>query len=475
MRKLLLTASALSLLALVANAQDQALGDFFHSRPKSVAPSPVPSPSSSAPAPVTAAPTSQNTCAQIGPQRIAVILANYDGSPSDAATPNADYVKELMLGTSHDFSVSNYYKTVSGGRTWFESVKILGPYHAPKPFVHDQSKVSYVGESLDKWEGSLLTLAQNDVDFTKIDRVVFITPEAIDPQGQPVEMAAGLAAQGTCDLMYSGPNGSRGLAHAWVRADIHYQQAADPHTVSYHPETLSPAVLQSQLRQRMMLDMAPIAHELGHTFGLGHANRVNRPEPGQTPTQFQNQEILPAADQTLYEMTYGDPFSEMSAGDIQWLNVAHLNHLGWLSPSEITEVRDDGTFRIYPLEGGSSITTALKGLKIPRAIQSKTEATKSFLWVEYRQGNSSYDTDLSGIGHVTDGALVHYTNPNQPGPNSMWPEETILLNFKIGPVSPYEKDYTLKGKWKDEHSQVQLEVLHVTPEYLDIHVSFVKP
>jgi hypothetical protein len=49
------------------------------------------------------------------------------------------------------------------------------------------------------------------------------------------------------------------------------------------------------------------------------------------------------------------------------------------------------------------------------------------------------------------------------------------LNFTpSGPIPAYQKDLTLKGIWKDLHSLVRLQVIQVTPEYLDIQVSFEK-
>jgi hypothetical protein len=164
----------------------------------------------------------------------------------------------------------------------------------------------------------------------------------------------------------------------------------------------------------------------------------------------------------------------MGAGEIQWLNVAHLNQLGWLGTNQTQEIRVEGTYRIYPLESDAPGGT-LKGLKIPRVIQSPNESTVSDLWVEYRQRTTVYDTEISGVAHSTDGAIVQYTNPNQPGPNSIWPFETVLLNFHPDgqPVNPYEPDLTLTTSWKDDHSMVKLDVVDITPDYMDIHVSFV--
>ena len=421
----------------------------------------------------TNAPSTQvpNSCSPIGPQRVAVILANYDGAPAGTATPNVDYVRELFLGANHDFSVSDYYKTISSGRTWFSSVTVLGPYQSPKPFVVDPTVNGGMDTALDQWETDLVALASKDQDFTQIDRVVFLTPNAIDATGASVPMGAGLAAQGICDLDSVNTDGiHRPLAHAWVLASTAYL-GATADRITNDPSSLTTDELNAGIRHLQMLDMAPITHELGHTFGLGHANQVNRPQTGYS-NQFMNNEILPGATDTLYENSYADPFSVMGAGEIQWLNVAHLTQLGWLdTTTETEEVRSEGTFRIYPLEGAMG---TLKGLKIPRVIQSPNESTVSDLWVEFRQRTSVYDTELSNT-HTTAGAIVHYTNPKQPGPNSMWPFETVLLNFHPDGqlVNPYETDLTLTTSWKDDHSMVQIDIVDATTSYIDVHVSFV--
>jgi hypothetical protein len=423
-------------------------------------------------APVTEHP---NACSVLGPQRIGVILASYPGAPADTATPSAAYIKELFSGVddqglSLGFSVTDYYATVSNGKTTLQSVAIAGPYQAPA-FTVDMSDPNNMYRGLNNWEASLLTLASKDLDLMNIDRVVFITPEAINTNGTSIPMAAGLSAQGVCDLDYTGPEGHRTFAHSWIRAAVQYK-GVDITTLESQPGLLTPPQLLAAIRRQNMLDMAPITHELGHTFNLGHANQIKRPQEGFSPPN--NDEVLPAQDQNLYEVEYGDPFSVMSSNSIQWLNAAHLSLLGWLDPSEIQTVQANGTFRIYPLETPGK----LRAIKIPRAIHSPTDpndpslANGEYLWVEYRQSLGIYDTDLN-LKYDRNGALVHYTNPKQPMPGNYYPEETLLLNFvPSGPVSPYQTDFTLKTSWKDPHSMVSLKVVQITPQFIDVNVEF---
>jgi hypothetical protein len=416
-----------------------------------------------------------NLCSTTGPQRIAVVLANYPGAPFDSATPHPDYIRELFLGIENDFSVSDFYKTISGSRTVFQSVQIAGPYEVPAQFVVDLNQNAGIDRALDQWESDLVERAGSDIDFTQIDRVVFITPNAIDLKGAPVGMGDGMAEQGDCNLDSISTSGVHHLlAHAWVRARLTFQGVDYIVEHSFSSGMIpTSAQIQAAVRRQEMLDMAPIIHELGHTFGLGHANQVNRPSTGLV-NPFQNDEILPAAEVKLWELGYADPFSAMGAGEIQWFNLAHLSQLGWLNNDQIKEVRTEGTYRIYPLELQDG---KLKGLKIPRVVQSVNESTVSELWVEYRKRSTVYDTELTGITHTTDGAIVHYTNPNQPNSDVGLPFETVLLNFQDDHtvVNTYETNLTLTKSWKDDHSLVNLEVIDVTPDYIDVHVSFSVP
>ena len=410
-----------------------------------------------------------NLCSPVGSQRLAVILASYEGAPNSTGVPNSTYVRELMLGEQHDFSVAGFFKTVSNLRTQFSSIKVLGPYHRVKPFTANTSTPGGIYNAMNQWQRDLIEMAKQDQDFTEIDRVVFITPNAIDASGNAIMMGAGMAGQGVCDLETVNSLGvHHKVAHAWILARPEYRGINL--TQVEGPRPLPPAQREQAIRNQMMSDMAPIIHELGHTFGFGHANQVNRPQPN-SRNRFMNDEILPGADDTLYQNSYADPFSAMGSNQIQWLNVAHLSQVNWIEATQIEEVRKDGIYRIYPLELNDQ---KLKGLRIPRIVTDLNEKTDASIWVEYRKRLSVYDTDITGIHHSTDGAIVHYTNPHQPGPNSIWPFETVLLNFHPSgqPVNPYETDLTLTTRWKDEHSQVSLEVLTATPDYLDIKVAF---
>ncbi len=141
------------------------------------------------------------------------------------------------------------------------------------------------------------------------------------------------------------------------------------------------------------------AHELGHTLGLFHSNKLNCPDlttTGVTP-DCSSQE-------------YGDAFDIMGSGGTfngTALLPSHMNtflkdKLGWLKDSNIVTT-DAGTYTIEPLETAS---TGIKLLRIPYGIGN-------FYYVEYRQPigfdkgiNLSHDGMNLSLG-AYNGALLH--------------------------------------------------------------------
>jgi hypothetical protein len=139
------------------------------------------------------------------------------------------------------------------------------------------------------------------------------------------------------------------------------------------------------------LTFKDVAHELGHSFGLDHAEAL---ECG-TASIGTNCSVI----------DYGDKFDDMGTGSTQ-LNAYQKERLGWLnygaSPS-ITTVESSGTYFIEPLETLS--TGGAKALKILKSIDPIT-GDKTWYYVEFRQAVGA-DAGLSAYPNVTTGALIH--------------------------------------------------------------------
>ena len=107
--------------------------------------------------------------------------------------------------------------------------------------------------------------------------------------------------------------------------------------------------------------LATVAHELGHTYGLLHANlwRIN------------DGNAASAAGNTL---EYGDPFDVMGSTSATGVtrdarhhfNPWHKNRLGWLPDSAVTTVTTSGTYRIYRFDSRTAPRTQPQALRIFR-------------------------------------------------------------------------------------------------------------
>ncbi len=88
-------------------------------------------------------------------------------------------------------------------------------------------------------------------------------------------------------------------------------------------------------------EMAPgvTAHELGHNYGLWHANLWN------TTSNFSS--VGPGTN-----LEYGNIYDTMgnAGGGINQFNAAHKNALDWLKADAVQEVTSNGVYRIYPMD-----------------------------------------------------------------------------------------------------------------------------
>ncbi len=100
-------------------------------------------------------------------------------------------------------------------------------------------------------------------------------------------------------------------------------------------------------------DFRIVAHELGHTFGLFHANvwQVNDGSP-----------ISPGGTSVEYADPY-DTMGENLANDLRVdFNAWFKNRLGWISSAGIQDVTTSGTYRVYNFDDVNA--TGILGLRI---------------------------------------------------------------------------------------------------------------
>jgi hypothetical protein len=118
-------------------------------------------------------------------------------------------------------------------------------------------------------------------------------------------------------------------------------------------------------------------HELGHNFGLNHANFWDT----------SGQSIIGAGD----NIEYGDSFDTMgnAGGGKNHFNARYKQFLNWLTSSQVATVSASGRFRLYPHDDPAS--TGLRGIRIVRSSQ-----TNYFL--EFRNRYSGNKWLANGLG-----------------------------------------------------------------------------
>jgi len=182
------------------------------------------------------------------------------------------------------------------------------------------------------------------------------------------------------------------------------------------------------------------AHELGHNYGLLHAN-LWRSTDGNPIGQGSNVE-------------YGDCYDDMGACVNQSMN-SHFNTrykrlLDWLTDANVQTVTSNGTYRIFAQDSISA--GGFRTLKIQK------DSTKNY-WIEFRQLFQS----------ASDGALIRWDYASQ---NFL---ETQLLDMNPNTASAYDSALLIGQSFYDSTSQIRITVMgkgNTTPESLDVKVEF---
>lgn len=176
-------------------------------------------------------------------------------------------------------------------------------------------------------------------------------------------------------------------------------------------------------------DSKVFIHELGHTFGLLHANSIS----------CGNKAIDIYANCQVKE--YYDRYSAMGLQKNHF-NAGEKDKLGWIPASRIKDVTESGIYELYPLE---RLETGYQILRIPKL------DTNQYYYLEYRQPIGTFDSSLPTNIHNT---LIHIWNENQFFINRL--AGTFIIDTM--PSTIYEADEALTDgtTFQDESNSISV-------------------
>lgn len=189
-----------------------------------------------------------------------------------------------------------------------------------------------------------------------------------------------------------------------------------------------------------------VAHEIGHTFGLAHANFWDTAGT--------------SAIGSGANAEYGDVFDVMGGGGVptDQYNAQAKNQIKWLPNDYLLNITQSGQYRIYAFDQPSLVPAQFYAMKIVK------DATRTY-WGEFRQlytGNATRPWADKGL-------ILGWNFPAGSGSNIQLIDTT--------PGSPYGKDdspISIGRTFSDAESGIHITTLSVsatTPKYVDFVVN----
>jgi uncharacterized delta-60 repeat protein len=193
-------------------------------------------------------------------------------------------------------------------------------------------------------------------------------------------------------------------------------------------------------------DQRVISHEIGHNYGLNHANLWQVADGNPISSSGTSTE-------------YGDVFDPMGATYTANSDFSHWNKsiLQWIPDTAVTLAASAGTYRIYRFD-----RAAAANLANPRALKVVRDSTKDY-WIGYRHGSTN--ASLNGGAYVIWGY-----NTNQQG---------NLLDMTTPGTNPsgtHDEGLAIGTTFSDTVAGITIKPLAQggtgTEEWLDVQIGF---
>ncbi len=353
-----------------------------------------------------------------------------------------------------------------------QPVFLCGPAHAEK--LNEQLIQAEVAGDTGGGGGEVLASPHTE----GIKRLLLIRVDFSDLAGEPLSESAGISLMSGLDAFYTESSyGRTGFAPAGAGSEI-TPTLRMPQLATYYGQNDFYAQLRADARNAAvtagyvlsdydydLICFGPVpgwgwaglgyvgaagawlrnyfttgvaGHELGHNYGLNHANSWDTG----------GQSVIG----TGSSVEYGDINDTMGTANAgaSHFNARSKSYLNWLTPSDTLTVSTSGVYRIYPQDDANS--TGLRGLKIVRS------STTNY-WVEFRQRFTENPWLMNGAG------LRWAGNGN---------EKSLLLDTTPGsPDGKNDAALVLGRTFSDQSAGIHITTLRkggTIPESLDVAV-----
>jgi chitodextrinase len=148
------------------------------------------------------------------------------------------------------------------------------------------------------------------------------------------------------------------------------------------------------------MDLRVVGHELGHNFGVHHANSMNCTSGGTR--------VWLSAPANCTSNEYGDPFDIMGSSSWRHENNYHLAQLGFFGAADKQDVATSGTYQLGVADIGAST---------PKLLRLARAGTGTYFYLEYRQPYGSYFDNFGSSDPAVTGVTIRlgydYSNLSQ--------------------------------------------------------------